>query len=292
MTFQQLTGLVLQASIVMTVFGFGLQATVADILYLLRRPALLVRSIGAMYLVMPLVAIALATTFNLLPSVRIAMIALALSPMPPLLPGKQGKAGGHTPYALGLMAVVGLLAIAVVPIEVQLVGRYSGQRFQMDPVVIARVVLVTTLLPLSIGMAIAALLPAVAARVASPVASAAKVLLTLGMLALLATALPAVLPLVGNGTLLAIAVFVAAGLAVGHLAGGSRRDEQIVLALSTASRHPAIALAVARANVPDEAHLGGTVLLFLLVGGLVGAPYLAWQRRRAQETPPLEVSVQ
>jgi BASS family bile acid:Na+ symporter len=102
------------------------------------------------------------------------------------------------------------------------------------------------------------------------------------MLALLAASIPAVLALVGNGTVVAAAAFVAAGLAVGHLAGGSRRDQQIVLALSTASRHPGIALALAKVNFPDEPQLGATILLFLLVGGLVGAPYLAWQRRRAQ----------
>jgi BASS family bile acid:Na+ symporter len=126
--------------------------------------------------------------------------------------------------------------------------------------------------------------------VAKPIALVAKILLTGGMLALLVAALPAILSLIGNGTVFAIVVFVATGLAVGHLAGGSRRNEQIVLALSAASRHPAIALAIGTVNFPNEPSLGATVLLFLLVGGLVGAPYLAWQRRRPQEAPLLEVS--
>jgi bile acid:Na+ symporter, BASS family len=282
MNLQQLIGLGLQASILMTVFGFGLQAAVADILYLTRRPSLLARSLGAMFLVMPLIAIALAKMFELRPSVEIVMIALSISPIPPLLPGKEGKAGGHSSYALGLMAIVGLLSIAVVPIGLQILGRYSMQPLQMPAAAIARVVLVTTLLPLALGMGVKALMPAVADRVAKPIALVAQILLAVGMLAILAAALPALLALIGNGTLVATVAFVAAGLAVGHLAGGSRSDEQIVLALSTASRHPGIALAIATANFPDEPRLGATVLLFLLVGGLVGAPYVAWQRRRAQ----------
>jgi BASS family bile acid:Na+ symporter len=279
---QQLVGLGLQASILMTLFGFGLQATVADILYLVRRPLLLARSLGAMFLVMPLVAVALAKAFDLRPSVEIALIALSISPIPPLLPGKETKGGGHASFALGLMAIVGLLSIAVVPIGANVLGRSFGIPFKMPVATIAYVVLVTTLLPLAVGMAVKAMMPAVADRVEKPVALVAKFLLAGGLLALFAASIPAVLALVGNGTVVAAAAFAAAGLAVGHLAGGSRRDEQIVLALSTASRHPGIALALAKVNFPDEPQLGATILLFLLVGGLVGAPYLAWQRRRAQ----------
>ena len=40
-----ITGLVLKASIILTVFGFGLHATREDLLYLLRRPRVLVRSL-------------------------------------------------------------------------------------------------------------------------------------------------------------------------------------------------------------------------------------------------------
>ena len=282
MNLAQLVGLALQASILMTLFGFGLQATLADVTYVARRPALLARSLGAMYVVMPIVAVVLVQLFDFRPSVEIAMIALSISPIPPLLPAKQGKAGGHSSYALGLMAIAGLVSIAVVPIGLQVLGRFSGQPFQMPAGAIARVVLVTTLLPLAVGMGLKALLPAVADRVAKPIALVAKVLLTGGMLALLVAALPAVLSLIGNGTVFAIVVFVVAGLAIGHLAGGSRSEEQIVLALSTASRHPGIALAVARTNFPDEPNVGATVLLFLLVAGLVGGPYLKWQRRRMQ----------
>jgi bile acid:Na+ symporter, BASS family len=282
MSLPQLIGLALQVSILLTVFGFGLQATLADVFYLTRRPALLARSLGAMFLVMPLIAVALVKMFDLRPSVEIAMIALAISPIPPLLPAKESKAGGHSSYALGLMAIVALLSIAVVPIGAQVLGRSFGIPFQMPAAAIARVVFVSTLLPLSVGMGLNAIMPGVADRVARPSALVAKILLTGGMLGLLAGALPAVLPLIGNGTIIAIVVFVAAGLSIGHLAGGSRPDEQIVLALSTASRHPAIALAIAKANFPDEPNLGATVLLFLLVGGIVGGPYIKWQQRRAQ----------
>jgi BASS family bile acid:Na+ symporter len=87
---------------------------------------------------------------------------------------------------------------------------------------------------------------------------------------------------VGDGTLIALVVFVAIGLLVGHLLGGPDPDHSVVLALSTASRHPAIALSIASANFPDE-RFGGTILLYLLVGALAAMPYLSWRRRRASK---------
>jgi BASS family bile acid:Na+ symporter len=77
-----------------------------------------------------------------------------------------------------------------------------------------------------------------------------------------------------------MAAFVVVGLTVGHALGGPDGGHRLVLALSTASRHPAIALAIARANFPDEPYLGATMLLYLLVSVLLGVPYQVWQKRR------------
>ena len=59
MTLQQSIVLALQASIFMTVFDFGLQATFDDVLYVVRRPSLLVRSLVAMFVIMPVMAVTL-----------------------------------------------------------------------------------------------------------------------------------------------------------------------------------------------------------------------------------------
>jgi BASS family bile acid:Na+ symporter len=130
-------------------------------------------------------------------------------------------------------------------------------------------------LPLAAGMACRALWPILAARFVRPVALVAKVLLVLAVLGILAGVVPMVLTLVGDGAIIAMAGFVAAGLAIGHSLGGPAADDRTVLALSTASRHPAIALAIGKANFPDEADLGAAVVLFLLVNLIVAAPYQA-----------------
>ena len=279
MTMQQVVILVLQVSILLTVFGFGLETTLHDLRYLVRRPALLARSLLAMFVVMPIVAVILVRAFDLRPSFEIALLALAISPVPPLLPGKEGKAAGHAAYGLALMAVVSILAIVVVPLWVQLLGRYFDRQLQMPPAAIAKVVVVMTILPLITGVIVRTLLPAVATRLEKPARLVSTVLLLAGALALVIAAMPVIWSVTEPGILVAVTVFVLVGLGVGHWLGGPQAEDSTVLALSTASRHPAIALAVAKLNFPDEPHLGATILLYLILLTVLTVPYVRRQRR-------------
>jgi BASS family bile acid:Na+ symporter len=127
--------------------------------------------------------------------------------------------------------------------------------------------------------------PDVAARIAKPAGLVAKALLLLGILAILIFALPKSLSLIGNGTLAALIAFIVVGLIVGHLLGGPGPDEQVTLALSTACRHPALALAMAAANIPQEHNVISAILLYLLLSALFTTPYIFWQRRRIKDQP-------
>jgi BASS family bile acid:Na+ symporter len=275
---KQLVILAVQVSIVSIVFSFGLRSTTDDLLYLVRRPGLLLRSWLAVLVIMPVLAVALTRLFDLRHTVEVALIALAISPMPPLLPKKEAKAGGRQSYALALMATMALLAVVAVPLAVEILALYSGRPFDMPPGRIAPIVLVTVLLPLLAGLAVRAVLPGLAERLARLLGFAAMVLLVLALLALLTAAWPAVWAAVGDGTIVALVGFVVVGLVVGHLLGGPDPDQSVVLALSTATRHPAIALSIAAANFPDE-QFAGTILLYLIVATIGAVPYIAWRRR-------------
>ena len=166
----------------MSVVGFGLKTKSGDLSYLLRRPALLVRSVVSVFVVMPVVAVLLAQLFDFSPTVERALIALAVSPMPPLLPQKETKAGGDEDYALGLMAILALLAMAVIPLELLILRQLGGRPLEMASGTVVRVILISTLLPLAAGMAVRAFMPGLGARIEKPVALIAKVLLPLALL--------------------------------------------------------------------------------------------------------------
>jgi bile acid:Na+ symporter, BASS family len=279
MNAQELVVLALKTSIFLTVFGFGLQATTGDVLYLLRKPGLLVRSLLAMFLVMPLFAVFMTRAFDYHRAVAIALVALAISPVPPLLPKKVTKAGGRQPYGIGLMVTATVLSIVFIPLALDVIGRIFDRPFAMGAGAVAKLVVVSALLPLAAGMAFRAVAPDAAQRFAKPVSRVATVLLALGALAILVSVFPVAWALIGNGTVFVFVAFVVFGLAVGHFLGGPDSDERVTLALSTACRHPALAIAIAGANFPDEKRVAGAVVLYLLLNALVCFPYIAWQRR-------------
>jgi BASS family bile acid:Na+ symporter len=271
--------LAVKASLALTVLGIGLRSTPRDATYLLRHRALLARSFLAMNVLMPLLALWLALVFALHPAVRLALVALALSPVPPFLPNKAVRFGGDGSYVVGLFVAASLAAVVVVPISVSLLGALFGMPFQMRPAVIAKLVGASVLLPIAIGMGIGRLAPAVADRAAGPVTRVATIVLVAALIPLLIASWPAMRSLLGNGTLVAIVVMTLAGLGVGHLLGGPRREHRTVLALATASRHPAVAIVIVTANFPGEKLVAAAVVLAVIVGAIASTPYTVWSKR-------------
>ncbi len=277
--------LALKTSIVLIVVALGLNARLEDALYLFRRPAELARSLLAMYVVMPLFAAAIVAFLDLRPAVKIALVALALSPVPPLFPKKALKAGGDTDYTIGLLVMASVLAIVLLPLGVQLLSAAFGTEREMPFPAVLELVATTVLLPLAVGIAVRRLAPEAAGRLAKPVALLGTVLLAGGALPILITSWPAIVATVGSGSILAILAFVLVGLAAGHLLGGPDPDDRTALALANATRHPGMALAIASATFPEQKLALAAVVLYLLVGGVVSLPYLRWRKGKSTGTP-------
>lgn len=279
MTFAEIIILALQASIFFTVFGFGLASSLDDLAYVLHRPALLGRSLLSMYVIVPLFAVATAALVDFHPAVKIAVVALALSPVPPLLPMRELKAGGTASFAFGLLFTAALLSVVVIPGGLAVVANVFAFAPQAAVLAIAKIVLLTVIGPLAFGVAVHHYAPNVAARIAKPVSSSALAVLAVSALVVLFVLMPSIISLIGNGTVLVLVAFVLVGLIAGHLLGGSEPDNRTVLALSSAVRHPAVALAIASANFPDQKLVAPAVFLYLLVNALVSIPYLVCRRR-------------
>jgi BASS family bile acid:Na+ symporter len=284
---QRIVALALQVSIFLTVFGFGLRAGRDEVLYPFRRPAQLARALLAMFVLMPIVSIVLCVAFEFHPAVEIALVALAISPMPPLLTNRQSQAGGRVAYGIGLMVVAAGLSIVFIPVAVNLIGRAIGLPLLAPPGALVRLATFSVLLPLALGMSIRAASPALAARVHRPVMIVAVVGLTLTVITVLMAMLPAAVALIGNGTLLVLVIFVTVGIVLGHALGGPQREERAVVALSTACRHPAIAIAIAGGNFPQQELVPAAVLLYLLVNVVLSIAYILVMRhaRMAEKAP-------
>lgn len=270
-----LIGLTLKLSILLVEFSLGLRTGFEDILHLFRHPALFVRSLAAMYLVVPFFALSAALAFPLNGPVKIALVALALSPVPPLLPKKQLKAGGGRSYIASLLFTAALISIVFVPVVLSLLTSVFSVGLEISPLALARFVFLMILAPILAGMLTKKLAPIFSAKLAGPLAKISLLTLILAVLPVLFVAWPLILSLIGNGSILVFIAFTLVGLAAGHWLGGPAKETRTTLALAAASRHPGMALVIAGANFPAEKKLVlAALLLYLIVGAVVSLPYL------------------
>jgi len=275
MTATMILGLLLQASLFLVVLSFGLQIRVDDLLCLFRRPWQLLKSLISMFVVLLIFAIVVDRIFELRGVVEVALIALALSPVPPLLPNKALKSGGDKSFTFGLLAAVSLLSIIIMPGVFRVVEAIFGRQGNFSEEVVLKAILTGVVMPVVIGMIIRHLAPA-SERFAGILGKVGMVILILACLPILVALSSVIWTIIGNGPILAIIAFAVVGIIAGHLLGGPDPRDRTVLAIATASRHPAIAIAVTSANVgeADAKLAAAVVILYVIASSVVLAVYL------------------
>ncbi len=277
--------LVLKISLLLTALAYGLKASPADFLYVLRQPGQLLRSVLAMNILMPAVAIAMALFLNLPKLVNVTLIALSVSPLAPIFPKKPLEAGGREAYVTGLMVTAGLLSVILIPLTLEIIGRVFHKPVAVTVKPILVTVLITVIIPMVLGIVIRRFAPNLTQKIINPLTTFSKVLLVAAVLPILVKSFPVFMQLLGDGTLLAIVAFVVIGMLVGHLLGGPEKADRTVLALATASRHPAIAMTLANANLPDHKLVPATLLLYLVVNAILALPYLKIIKKKEPLSP-------
>ena len=279
MTAAQTMMLAINASMFLVVFKLGLDTTFAGVTYLFRRPGLLLRSILAMNVVMPVLAVVACLVFHPSQTIAVALIGLAISPVPPFLPTQQLGAGGPSRYVFGLLVATALASIVLVPAWIALIDVAFARDVQIPAAKVAMIMLITVLAPLVLGVAARRYASAFADRIARPVGVVGNVLLAAAVIPLLVVVTPLFWPLVGSGVIAALVAFTLIGISVGHALGGPDASRRAVLALATGSRHPGIALAIATINFPARTDVIAVVIYHLVIGALVALPYVIWRKR-------------
>ncbi|MBM7505404.1 bile acid:sodium symporter family protein [Agromyces aurantiacus] len=276
---------VLKVAVALTVFGYGLSARTEDLLFVLRRPRLLFVSIVAMFVVMPVVALAAHAYLDFPHAAEVALVVIALTPIPALLPRTEIGSGGRARYAFGLAFAVALLSPVIVPALSDLIGRLMDRPFGLSPWTVAVAMLTQILLPLGLGWIVGRLAPRAAERLGGPIVNIANLATLLALVVLLVVVFPAVLSALSLVTLLVMFGFTVAGLAVGHALAGPDRTDSVVLAIACANRNPGLAIGLAAGIFPAES-FAGTVIIYALVSNVAVTLYTRLQRRRGVAPAP------
>ena len=262
------------------IFALGLRAAWSDVNFLWRQPGLLVRSLLAMYVIIPVFAVLMVKTVDLPQTTRVAVLVIAISAGAPLVPRRLLGAGGDPRYVLSLAVTSSVLAIVTVPLSVAALSRIFGVTAGVDPAAVAGLIAKSFLLPFLAGVAVHAIRPAIADRIVAPVTTVA-----LGVLALcLVIALVGSIGLVienGLRSFLALAVLTFTAILAGHLLGGPKLEDRVSLGVLCASRHVGLVMMIAFALMPSRGALA-VISAYVIAALLVSTPYVMWSRKRLQ----------
>lgn len=270
--------ILLKTSIAVLILAVGMTATIDDIIYIWRRPILLLKSIIAMYVLMPLVAVIMARTLALPPRTELALVILAICAGAPILPKKLIKFGGDPGYVFSLIITTSILAIVTVPASLHLLAEIiSFNTTGVTPFHVARLILKTFLLPLGLGMLFRFVAPAMANRVSDPLLKIASAVMALSALVALAIGFRLVFE-VGLASVLGFAAFTLAAIVAGHLLGGPNSANRTSLAIACASRHIGLGLLIA-SNARGQ-HALALVVTYLLASAVVSIFYVIWIKKR------------
>jgi BASS family bile acid:Na+ symporter len=271
--------LVLLLGVALLVVDIGVRARLQEPLLLLRRPALALRAMLAMYGALPAFVLALVWLLPLREGVGAVLLGFSVSPVLPPWAKKGAAVGGHADYVIGLQLLSTGLSLLVVPLMIAIAYRLFGVVTVLQPLAMELVLLVTVAIPLALGIGLARLYPNVAPRLGALADRLGSFLILIGAIALLIAHGQKIPGVIGQGTVIVTIVVIAFGLLVGGLLGGPDPGNRRALASATVCRHPAIALLLASGAFPQqEATVIGTVLLYLLASLVLPIPYERWRK--------------
>ena len=264
----------LKITVTIIIFGIGLDSTLHDAVRLFRRPALLLRSLLAMYVLVPLAAVGLVILLPLPPGAEAGLLVLAVSSGAPLLPRKLLGIGDGA-YTFSLVAVSSVLAVILVPLWLEMLGPMFPRLPRLAPEKTALVLGESFFLPLLAGMAVRRYFPKLAAWTGGRVVGLAGLAMTLAAVVLLAVNWHVVLEVRWQG-IAALALLILMALIIGHLVGGPKEEDRSALAVACATRHIGVAVAVAT-SLPG-ARTAVVISIYIAISVAITLPYTRWRR--------------
>lgn len=233
--------------------GVGLLTTRAEIQALLGARGLLLRSMLANFVVVPLVGVVMARTLPLEPPAATALLLLACTP------GGVGalqfttKIPRASLFAGGSALAMSLAAVFLSPVLIALFLPSSVT--VVLPVGRALLfVAIILFLPLMLGILVRSKGARVAERLAKPTAAVSTILFFVVLVRIMGFRKEA-MQAVGGEALLYMLGFLAIAMAVGWLMGGPGRETRAVLATVTGMRNVILCLLLAVNTFPDPAVL-------------------------------------
>ena len=166
-------------ALVTMMLSMGLRVGVEELLASARPARRLVLGVIANYVLMPAVTFGLLQVFQADPMVSVGFLILAACPGAPVGPPITALARGDVPWAVGMMLILAALSVLITPalLSVLLPWVASATVPRMNYPAIVRILLITQLLPLALGLGFHHAAPRWTRLAAGPVGLLANALL-------------------------------------------------------------------------------------------------------------------
>jgi BASS family bile acid:Na+ symporter len=262
-----------QITLFAVMLSMGMVLGFRGMVSLWRRPSLLLRSVVAAFVVVPLVAMVVTRVLPLPFEVRAGIAAMAVMPGAPVIYRKMLKGPGNAELAGSFQATMALLSIVLVPLWFMVLSAlYPADQVAPVAVVFKQVMLVQGV-PLLVGAAIAHWLPDLADDFNEPLHRISSAMLIGVVLLVVVMGLSLVLK-AGPLPILAVVLMAAAGLVSGHYLGGADPTVRQTIALANGSRNAGLALALITLNFPGVAQeVLVTIASYAVMSAIAGKIY-------------------
>lgn len=256
-----------------SMLGMGFSLTVPQILAPLSNRKLVILSLAANFILVPLLALGILFIFPLSEGLSIGLFLLGTSAGAPFLPKLAQVAKGDTAFAVGLMVLLMVVTILYVPIVLPL----FLSEVTINPWDIAKSLILLMLLPLALALFIRARYEEIASGLLPLMTQATNLSLLVLFVAFFVVYFSDLIGIIGSTAIIAAVVFLLISFVIGYFLGGSGGSIRRVLALGTAQRNLSAALAISALNFADPnvmvmimvVALAGLVLL-MFIGGELG----------------------
>ena len=281
------------AFVALTIFTLmltiGVTQPLSHLTSLWQQPALLIRSLLAVVVLVPAVVFALLWVFDLPPEVATGLAILAAAPGAPLTTKRSEIAAADPVYTTSLQLTLALSAILVTPLILSaFYAGFSLTTERVSPIEVASQIARVTFLPVVIGLLLQHFAPKLVAVISKPLRILATVFLLILVLAavvllVMAPELRASLVL-GWPAVTVILLIAMSAIGIGHFLGGGPPSRRGGLAVASVARNVGLAMFITGLSDGGPALLP-TLLVYMLLGMVVAIPYSIWIKRHINLTP-------
>jgi len=224
----------------------------------------------------PVTAYLLVQVTHLERGLAIGLILVATAAGDAFLLKLSEVAKANMPFTLGLLVLLNVVSIIYMPVVVPLLLPGTS----VDPISIAKSLILLMLIPLAVGLSVRAGFERIARVLAAPLDRISSVLIAVAMTMILFLTYDQIIATWGSHAILCTLILVPASFAFGYFTISSPPIRS-ALGLGTGQRNGTAALVIAVRNFPTDYSVVVMIAIFILIGSGVILMLLAAFCRRA-----------